>query len=293
MKVIMIKIRIIFLPVLLLFCFHSELFSQGTSTNKGEKPGLFAGISVGPSRSGIINSGTLSISELITEKKGSFIGILDIGYFLSENLGFSSGIGLISYTSQQTLGSYQNKLNSTDSENELYEMRISGSDITETQKIGTLIVPLNIIARLPMNEKLGFYLQPGVLLSFPVNKDFNSNGTFTYKGYYPAYNVVFENLPAYGFPSNLSNSGEGDLELKPIIFNFSFNAGIDYFIQQKIQLAFGVSYIRSLSNISNYTSPDNFQLSPDADHLSSLMGGSTKVTIQSIGLTIVMRYYLK
>jgi hypothetical protein len=293
MKLIILQIRILLLPLIIILCFQSEIFSQGTSSSKGEKPGIFAGISMGLSQSDIVNTGISSVSELVTEKKGSFMGFVDIGYFLSEKIGISSGIGLITYTSQQTLGSYQNKLNATDSDAELYERRITGSGITETQKIGTLSVPICIIGRFPVNEKIGLFVQPGLCMSIPISKDFNSNGTFTYKGYYSEYNVVFENLPAFGFPSNLNSSAEGDLELKPMIINFTVNAGVDYYLQKKIQLAFAVSYIKSLSGISDYSSPEKFQLSTDADEINSLMAGSTKATIQSIGIKVSLRYYLR
>ncbi len=293
MRLIIFKIRHIILPLIIILCFQDAILSQGTSSSKGAKPGIYAGISIGSSNSGIINTGTSSVSDLATEKKGSFMGFVDIGYFISEKIGFSSGIGLITYTSQQTLGSYENKLNATDSDAELYERRITGSNISESQKIGTLNIPVCLNARLPVNLKTGFFIQPGFYLAIPLSKAYNSNGTFTYKGYYPEYNVVFENLPAFGFPSNLNSNDEGVLELKPMIINFTVNAGIDYYLRKKVQLAFAVSYIKSLSSISEYSSPEKFQLSTEADKINSLMAGSTEATIQSIGIKVSLRYYLK
>jgi hypothetical protein len=294
MKLIIIKIRNILLTALIIFGFQNKIYSQGTSTSRvGDKPGKFVGISLGPSQSSILNFGTSTVSKLITEKKNSFLGFVDFGFFLSDNIGVFTGIGLIAYNSQQTLGSYQNKFITSDSELESYERRVTGSEIKETQKIGTLSIPALINLRLPIAEKTGFFVQPGLLMAIPIEKNYNTRGTFTYKGYYSAYNVLFENLPSYGFPSNLNSNSEGDLELKSLIFNVAFNAGIDHFINQKLQLAFAASYIRSLSNISDYSSPDNFQLSSDADKINSVMGGSTKATIQSLGLKFSLRYYLK
>jgi hypothetical protein len=78
-----------------------------------------------------------------------------------------------------------------------------------------------------------------------------------------------------------------------MIINFTVNAGIDYYLQKKIQLAIAASYIKSSSNISNYSSPDKFQLSTEANKINSLMAGSTKATIQSVGIKVSLRYYLK
>jgi hypothetical protein len=104
---------------------------------------------------------------------------------------------------------------------------------------------------------------------------------------------LLENLPAYGFPTNKSIETDGELELKPFGFNATASAGFDFFIMNNIQIAIAACYDRSLSGISNYSLPDNFQLSSDPEKINSLMGGSSKATVQAIGLKIALRYYLK
>ncbi len=292
MKLRIIYIRQILLTVFLIICYQYEAFSQETDISTGKQPGLFVGLSLGPSQSHIINEGTLSVSELLSSKKNSFSGSVEIGYFFSKYIGLSSGIGFISYKTQLTLDTYHSTFNDIDSENESYELQVSGSDIKEVQNVGFLSIPFCINLRLPFNEKIGFFLQTGVNLAVPLSKNYKSSGTFTYKGYYPAYNVLLEDLSAYGFPSNKSSYTEGELELKPLGFNAIASAGFDFFIQKKIQIAVAACYNKSLSNISEYTSPDKFQLSPDADQINSLMGGSSKVSAQFVGVRLSFRYYL-
>ena len=293
MKLIIIYIRQILILSFMIICYQHEVFSQETDISAGKQSGLFVGLNLGPSQSQIINVGTLSVSELLSSKKTSFFGSVEIGYFFSNYFGLSSGIGFISYKTQLTLDTYQNKFNTTDSENESYERRVSGSGVKEVQNIDFLSIPFCIDLRLPFNETIGFFLQTGVNMAVPISKNYNSSGTFTYKGYYPAYNVLLENLPAYGFPSNLSSDTEGELELKPFGFNVTASAGFDFFIQKKIQIAVAACYDKSLSNISEYSSPDKFQLSSDADQINSLMGGCSRAIAQSMGLKIIFRYYLK
>jgi hypothetical protein len=290
---IKLRIRQILLTAFLIICYQNEVFSQETDISAENQPRMFVGISLGPSQSHIINVGTLSVSELLSGKKISFFGSMEIGYFFSNYFGLSSGIGLNSYKTQLTLDTYQNKFNTIDNENESYERRVSGSDIKEVQKIDFLSIPFCINLRLPFNETIGFFLQTGVNMAVPIIRDYNSSGTFTYKGYYPAYNVLLENLPAYGFPSNKSIDTDGELELKPFGFNVTASAGFDFYIQKKIQIAVAACYDKSLSNISEYSSPDKFQLSSDLEQINSLMGGSSKATAQSMGLKIIFRYYLK
>ena len=285
--------RQILLTVFLIICYQNEVYSQETDISTENQPGMFVGISLGPSQSYIMNVGTLSVSELLSFKKNSFFGTAELGYFFSEYIGLSSGISFISYRTQLTLDTYQIKFNTTDSENESYERRVSGSGIKEVQNIGLLCVPFCINLRLPFNETIGFFLQTGVNMGVPIIRDYNSSGTFTYKGYYPAHNVLLENIPAYGFPSNKNIDTDGVLELKPYDFNATASAGFDFFIQKKIQIAVAACFDKLLSKISNYSSPDIFQLSSDPEQINSLMGGSSNVSAQSMGLKIILRYYLK
>jgi hypothetical protein len=293
MSLIIIYIRKILLTVFVIICSQHDIFSQGTDISTEINPRMFVGISLGPSQSHIINVGTLSVSELFSSEKNSFFGSVEAGYFFSKYIGLSYGIGLISYKTQLNLDTFQNKFNITDSENESYELRVSGSGIKEVQNIDLLSFPFCINLRLPFNETIGFFLQTGVNMAVPISKNYKSSGTFTYKGYYPAYNVLLENLPAYGFPSNKSIDTDGELELKPLGFYATASAGFDFFIQKKIQIAVAACYDKSLSNISEYSSPDKFQLSSDPEQINSLMGGSSIATAQSMGLKIIFRYYLK
>ena len=257
------------------------------------KPGLFVGLSLGPSQTSISNEGTLSVANLVSGSQNSFGGSLEIGYFFSESIGISSGLGFTSYKSQLTLGTYQNNFNTVDSENEAYERRVSGTGIKEIQNVGFLSLPVCLDIRLPLGKKMGFYLQPGINLAIPITKKYTSSGIFTYKGFYPAYNVLLENLPAYGFPSNINGVTDGTLTIKSLNINALVSAGFDFSIQKNIQIGVGVSYSKSLSNISDYTSPDKFQLSSDANQINSLMGGSSKATVQSLGVNVRLRYFLK
>ena len=84
----------------------------------------------------------------------------------------------------------------------------------------------------------------------PVSKKYTSKGTFTYKGYYPAYNVLLENLPAYGFPSNYKSAVDGELDIKPINVNAIAATGFDFFLQKNIQIGVMATFSQSLSNIS-------------------------------------------
>jgi hypothetical protein len=293
MKLKMIYNKQILIPIFLMICFQQKVISQGTDISASKSKSLYIGLSIGPSLSSINNIGDSAVSKLSSGKKGSFLGFIEIGYFFSDNFGLSSGIGFTTGSTSLTLKSYQNKYNATDSELESYERRVTGSDISETQKISFLCVPICFNMRLPVGEKAGFFLQTGLNLAVPITKSYNNSGKFSFKGYYSAYNVTLENLPLYGFPSNVNLTTSGKLDLKPLDLNFIVSAGFDIFVQEKLQIAAAVFFDKSLSNISNYSDINKFQLSQDVDKINSLMGGCSKATVQSIGLKIALRYYLR
>jgi len=75
--------------------------------------------------------------------------------------------------------------------------------------------------------------------------------------------------------------------------NALVSVGFDFLIQKNIQFGIAAFYSKSLLNISDYPSPDKFQLSSDSNQINSLMGGSNKASVQSIGVNIRLRYFLK
>jgi hypothetical protein len=271
----------------------NQAFSQGTDFSERNKPSFFLGLSIIPSKSKIVYTDNTSIAGLQSNGDFAVSGSLDAGIYFARFIGISTGIGYSSYKAKLSLGSYQSAFNDTDTDSESYEMRVTGSGISEEQSLGFISIPLNLMLRLPISEKMGLFLHPGASFNIPVGKSFKSSGTFTYKGYYSAYNVLLENLPDYGFPTNKSSNSEGDMEVKSLSINAIVSGGIDFFVSENIQIAVAANYDKSLSTVANYGNTDQYQLSPGAGQINSLMGGYNEVTTQSIGARISLRYFFK
>lgn len=279
---------------LVIFCHGNSLFAQGTDLLKHNRPGFFIGLSTGPSQSAIeITTTHENLSQLVSARANSSFGSIVAGYMISRNIGLSAGAGYNSYGTKSTMSSYSGIGDAVDDESEHFDLSIFVLDLEEKQKINSLIIPVNLILRLPISKMLGFYFEPGVNISVPVSKVFSGNGTFTFKGYYPAYNVTLENLPSHNFPSRADLSYEGDLILKNLWVSASASGGIDIVIQRKIQITAGISYLTSLSNISGYKSPEKFQLSDGYPEINSLMGSANNTTINSFGINLGLRYFMR
>ena len=277
--------------ILILFGAQFRGFSQEADTISSCRPGFYAGFSIGVSQSHLVNEGISAVSKQISNPMNTFSGSADIGYYFSKYFGLSTGFGLSSCNNEVTLNTYQSNFSAIDSESEAYQRQVTGTGIREQEKVTFLTVPVYLNFRIPLNKTVGLFLQTGIAIAVPLVKKFSSSGIFTYKGYYPAYNVLLENLPSYGFPANVNSVSNGRLELNPVNLNAVAVAGFDFFVQKKIQFALAASYIQSVSSISAYTSPDKFQLSSDAGQINSLIGASTKSTIQSIGMNLSLRYF--
>jgi hypothetical protein len=282
---------------LLVMCFILKAagtsFAQEKEQNKPVFQKLFIGISSGPSFNKEINTVVNTFSDLTIADKNSYSGSVEFGYYFSGSFGISTGFEYSSFGADLSLANYTNKFNTKDTENDTYERRITGSGIKETQDLSFLKVPLLLNLRLFPGKQFGLYFQAGIDYTLPLKKEYSSSGTFTYTGYYPAYNVTFQNLPAYGFPTNAAVSTKGQLELKSKSLEGIAGAGFQFFINNRFQIALGGVFTRSLSTITQYTSPESFQLSSDITGINSIMGGSSKVIAQTMGVRLSLRYYLK
>lgn len=281
----------VLITLILVFIMQDHLFSQQNDFIKSG--GMYIGLGFGLGQSQIKNSGTMAISEMGSEKMNSFENFAEIGYFFSTYIGISSGIGFNSYKSKATLKSFQNNFLTTDSEKETFEMRVSSSGFAEEQKIGYLSIPLCLNVRMPIKKSIGVFLKSGLSFAFPVNKTYSSSGIFSYKGYYQNYNVLLENLPAYGFENNKNTSFSGQLPLKSMAVFAIGSAGLDFKVKDNFQLVIAASYYKSLSSISGNTAVDQFQLSPAVGQINSMMGGSSKASAQSMRVSVSLRYFLK
>jgi len=277
-----------------LACFVNEGHSQSKDSIKKAKPGFYIGVSLAPTQTNIKNTGSLSISNLVSTSQSAFSGSVEAGYFFSKFLGVSTGLSYISYKSQLTLDAYQNSFSTVDSENDIVEMRVTGRGINELQTVDVLSIPLCVNLKVPFSKKVGMYFKGGISMAFPMNQKYTSTGTFTYKGFYPAYNDLLENLPAYGFPTDKSVTEAGQLKLKTLGVSPIISAGFDYAIQKKMQIGVGFSFISTSLGVNESTTIiDKFQLSPDAEHVNSFSGGSSKISASSMGVEISFKYSLK
>lgn len=282
----------LFLLFFLLIILRGIGYSQSLNSELLLKNQSFIEISGGGTQTTISNQGASFISEVDWQEKNSYYFIISAGIFFSKHFGISTGIGLCPYFTQLSLNSYANTLDTLDSENEIYERRIYGENITENQKIYFLEIPLLLNFQYPLSNTTGFFIQGGLSLSIPVKKTYSSTGTFTYSGYYPDYNVLLTDVPYEGFKSNIVNDIGGKLRINPLNAGIIASGGFYFSPSMNYQISLGFIYKRILNDISDYSTETSFQLSTNENQIRSLMERCEKVTASSMGLTVSLRYYV-
>ncbi len=277
----------------LLLVFQIDVKSQNPD-DKFRWQGLwYTGISGGFAHPTVKHTGSPLFSEVDMTTSNSFCFSLDAGYFFSKYFGVSAAIGVSPYLSQITLGSYSNSYDTVDSESEDYERRISGSNISEEQKIFFLEIPVMLNFQCPFSKSTGFYIQSGFSLSFPVSKKYTGKGIYSYSGYYPAYDVVLEDIGYEGFKNNVNNDVNGELHVKAINPGIIASGGFYFFLKKQYQISAGFFYKKILSDISAYTPEETFHLSTREGQVRSFMQAGEKTTAGSMGVLLSLRYYIK
>jgi hypothetical protein len=285
------KIRTIIL-LLIIFSAASECFGQGTDMRAERKPGTFIGFSAGIINPEIVHTSSLKLENDEGSMKSTFSGFFDFGYMFSKIAGLKTGIIFNSYKANLSLSSYSDVVNLKDDENDTYELRVTGSNITETESFRIVRIPVGLILNIPFSGTFSLFAEPDLGISVPFGAKFTSTGLFTYKGYYPEYNVLLENLPNHKFWTNKTVMANGEPEMKKSFTDFSVYGGFGIMVNRKLQIKAGIRYSKTLSGISGYDSAEKFHLSPAGGEVVSLMGGSSDVTAKYLGFGISVRYFI-
>ena len=272
---------------------NNIVFSQGIDIRSRGSKGLFFGFTLNPANSTITNKEVLSVTDINSAGKSSIAGHLEAGYLFSEYFGISGGIGYKTLSCDISVKSYSISYDTIDADNDNYKRYITGDDITETQKISYLTIPVALHIMIPVNNKFGFMAQTGINLLLNMSSSYNSTGIFTYEGYYSKYNVTVSDIPYEGFETDHTNSATGELKIKSFSSDFFVTGGAYLSLQEKMQVFAGITYCKSLSGLGDYDQPSSYRLSTMPDHLNTLMAGSEKVTSHSFGLSFGIRYFIK
>ncbi len=281
--------------MVLLILVSNTINAQGTDSRSlmSKQKRLFLDLSIDPMKSSIEYSNTLLTSGIISSGKVTYNGEVGAGYYFTPFTAVKLGLGYSIFSESHAIENYSTSFESTDSENKSFEMRITGTNIIEDQVALLLRLPISLEGRFQVSEKFGIIVSGGMTFYMPLVSTYNSSGTFSYSGYYPAYPVLLEDIPQYGFPADLDVDENNRLELATIIPGFQGSAGISWSFSSNLYLILQMHYCKSLSDIDAYEATDVFHLTSEPGEMKSFMEASDDNGFTGIGIKISMRYYLR
>lgn len=148
----------------------------------------------------------------ISTKNMGYVANIQLNASISRFFGIGLGAGYANYASEIYLNNYFSATTATDSEGEIYEYRLYGTNLREDQSIDVIEIPLVLILQNQEHKKFKTYLQLGIKAQLPLQSDFESiYGVIESRGYYPQYNVELSNMPNHGFNQYPLTGKSGDL----------------------------------------------------------------------------------
>ena len=169
-------------------------------------------------------------------------------YFLNKKYGVASGIEIMGFDQNSSGTEYYESFNEIDSENQIYERRIWGDDISEKATLKILHIPMHVFYRHTFNTVFSIYGSIGPGISIPLFGGYKGNGIFTYKGYYPQDKVLLYDIPVYGFNSDVNVNVNDKVDTNPIIICMSSSLGVSVSFNRYYNFYTSIGYFRTITN---------------------------------------------
>jgi hypothetical protein len=212
---------------------------------------------------------------------------IEIEYFISQKLGFGTGISINSYTNKAWLNNFNNyQINSIeriDKDSDMYYLYNTVNTIDELTTVKVISIPLKIKYRFKQGQKWDYFIDAGVKLMLTRQARVKATGNCSWQGYYPEYHVVLFELPEYGFNDYRIDSENAIENYKKLMFAFTASIGISRRLGKKSSLELGFNIDEGLSDL-NYISPAH-----PADFLNT-NGIVSKNKVRAIGFSLGFRH---
>jgi outer membrane protein OmpA-like peptidoglycan-associated protein len=200
--------------------------------------------------------------------KLGFLGELKYMHFFGKHFGMGIGVQFDYSRSGATYDWVENANNALSlvhpANNLTYFPHAGFNNWEETQTVMSVNVPIELYWRAPMGERWFFLLGLGAQLDFPMKSSFKADdGSYSVTGYFPATNVEYSNLPAYGFDT-YSADESGDVEnLKKMGVSLIADLGFNYALSNHWGLYFGIYGAYGLTNLIDEASTSPLLNAPD------------------------------
>jgi hypothetical protein len=227
-------------------------------------------------------------------------GGVNISYYFksikNSAFGIESGLHFDSYSADLSTNDYsQNSIQGMkDPEQDSYHLIVSANGVNDNIKLSYLGIPLLVNYRFWLKKPFinYIYANAGIKASFLLNGTSTLNGTSSYSGYYPQWDIVIKDIDYLDFYSNHGFNKKSDLEIKSFMISAVISAGVSIPLKKpEFSIVAGFDFGYSPMNISNYSAQD-YYLSPKQQQYNSLAGASDKMNPMSYCFHLGVHYDL-
>ncbi len=213
---------------------------------------------------------------------------LKIGYMFNAKhdlkIGIGTGIELSAFKSGLSMESYIDSIHGlTDKNNDTYEKRTTGNGIQENVELSYMSIPVCLKIVYSFSKNFHTFVDGGINFSILSSASFSANGTTSYRGFYPDYNVVLYGIEDYGFiDDNTIEISNGKLEVASQNMIAFVQAGIEYSISNQFGVFAGINYENGISDIS--TPPvEQYHLSDNESEYIPVFYSASEIKTNTIG----------
>lgn len=202
-----------------------------------------------------------AILENYSSKGGTgYFGGLELRNYLAGRapygLSLSLGVNMTQFTTDVELGKYANVFVAKDLESESYYHIVDAKAVKSTWDLQYLDVPLKLNLDLKLSKGLSFFINGGVNISYLLSGTYTQSGIYSYRAYYPQYNITLSDKPSLGLGKDVNEKSEGDLNMKDM--HLSWTAGLGFgFNFKSFSVLMGASMQQSLGSITEKPSSES------------------------------------
>lgn len=206
-------------------------------------------------------------------------------YYLNKTIAIQTGIHMYNFSYKCYINRYEFQFPAIDSENKSYLRQITGDSISENTNISTIQIPISFVYEFSLSRNIQLFASIGPAFSLPVKSNIKAYGTFTYKGYYENGNYVLENIPVYGFNTDVPVEKDGKLEASFFSIYGTAAVGCNFTITRYWKFSLVANYTRSITAIVKRSS-DEYTLSDKLGSFHSILGNNTSLNNISFGFSL-------
>ncbi|MFH7000471.1 outer membrane beta-barrel protein [Flavobacterium sp. FlaQc-57] len=211
-----------------------------------------------------VQSGIGSIqSDIAAVEEGNRPGLaVKAGYIYSLNNHFGIGSGVEFSQYKQTISLFESSLAldnfEVDPSNSAFIYSVKSSNYKEKQTLYAIQIPFFVQYKTNINKGIDFNFRAGAKYFLPVSYKITStadyvNGT----AYYPDFNLIFDDLPKYGFGGQENYSASGEYNTKGILMS-SFELGFTFDMKGKNALYAAMFFEKGYGSIVDQNKNESY-----------------------------------